>query len=101
MSVNDQFNMGRIPIRPLSLTDKALAQTKELLIDNLDNWLECQRLDSELSNHTLNTYRNSINKFINYLSTNNLDTFDKDILIGYKKHLDLISNSVKSKNLWI
>ena len=35
MSVNDQFNMGRIPIRPLSLTDKALAQTKELLIDNV------------------------------------------------------------------
>lgn len=76
-------------------------ESKELLIDNLDSWLECQRLDSELSDHTLNTYRNSINKFINYLSTNNLDTFDKDILIGYKKHLDLISNSVKSKNLWI
>ena len=36
MSVNDQFNnMGRIPIRPLSLTDKALAQTIELLIDNV------------------------------------------------------------------
>ena len=24
-------------------------ESKELLIDNLDNWLECQRLDSELS----------------------------------------------------
>lgn len=37
MSVNDQFNMGRIPLRPLSLDYKNLAQTKELLIDNLGN----------------------------------------------------------------
>ena len=35
MSANDQFNMGRLPLRPLSLNDKELAQTKELLIDNL------------------------------------------------------------------
>ena len=35
MSANDQFNMGRLPLRPLSLSDKDLAQTKELLIDNL------------------------------------------------------------------
>ena len=35
MSVNDQYNMGRIPLRPLALKDKALAQTKELLIDNI------------------------------------------------------------------
>lgn len=34
MSVNDQYNMGRLPLRPLSYKDKALAQTKELLIDN-------------------------------------------------------------------
>ena len=34
MSANDQYNMGRIPIRPLSLKDKNLAQTKELIIDN-------------------------------------------------------------------
>lgn len=74
---------------------------KEILIDNLDNWLENQRLDYELSIHTLNTYRNSINKFINYLTFNELDNFDKDILISYKDYLDNISNSVKSKNLWI
>ena len=35
MSVNDQYNMGRIPLRPLALKDRALAQTKELLIDNI------------------------------------------------------------------
>ena len=36
MSANDQFNtMGRLPLRPLSLSDKDLAQTKEILIDNL------------------------------------------------------------------
>ena len=35
MSVNDQYNMGRLPLRPLSLDYKNLAQTKELLIDNL------------------------------------------------------------------
>lgn len=35
MSVNDQFNMGRIPIRPLSYKDRDLAETKELIIDNL------------------------------------------------------------------
>ena len=34
MSANDQYNMGRIPLRPLSLKDKNLAQTKELIIDN-------------------------------------------------------------------
>lgn len=33
MSINDQYNMGRIPLRPLALTDKANAQTKELIID--------------------------------------------------------------------
>lgn len=33
MSINDQYNMGRIPLRPLALSDKALAQTKELIID--------------------------------------------------------------------
>ena len=35
MSVNDQYNMSRIPIRPLSLSNKDLASTKELIIDNL------------------------------------------------------------------
>lgn len=35
MSINDQYTMGRIPIRPLSLTEKELAQTKEFIIDNL------------------------------------------------------------------
>ena len=34
MSANDQFNMGRLPLRPLSLNDKELAETKELGIDN-------------------------------------------------------------------
>lgn len=35
MSVNDQYNMARIPIRPLALSNKELASTKELIIDNL------------------------------------------------------------------
>lgn len=35
MSVNDQYKMGRIPIRPLSLSNKDLASTKELIIDNI------------------------------------------------------------------
>lgn len=35
MSVNDQYNMARIPLRPLAFKDKALAQTKELIIDNV------------------------------------------------------------------
>ena len=35
MSVNDQYNMSRIPLRPLSLSNKDLASTKELIIDNL------------------------------------------------------------------
>ena len=29
MSINDQYNMSRIKLRPLDLTDKANAQTKE------------------------------------------------------------------------
>lgn len=35
MSNADQFNMARIPIRLLSYKDKELAETKELLIDNI------------------------------------------------------------------
>ena len=35
MSNTDQFNMARIPIRLLSYKDKELAETKELLIDNI------------------------------------------------------------------
>lgn len=76
-------------------------EKRDILIDNLSNWIDSQRLDSELSNHTLNTYKNSINKFLKYLIDNDLNSFNKQTLLDYKNYLNQISNSVKSKNLWI
>lgn len=72
----------------------------ETLIDNLDNWLEEQRL-SELSFNTLKQYKNAINKFLNYLNENSITFIDKDVMFAYKKYLNIISNSVNSKNIWI
>ena len=71
------------------------------LINNLDLWLNEQRLDNELSINTIKTYRNSINKFIDYLNTNNIYDINKQIMLDYKDFLNNISKSYKSKNLWI
>lgn len=73
----------------------------ELLNNKLEIWLEYQRLCSELSDNTLKTYRNSINKFLVFLSYNNIYEIKKQNMLDYKKYLDQVSNSVKSKNLWI
>lgn len=70
------------------------------LTDNLESWIELQKLD-ELSDNTLKQYRNSINKFINYLSISNIEYFTKNDMIEYKKYLNEISESANSKNVWI
>ena len=74
--------------------------TKEELNDNLNLWIDIQRLN-ELSDNTLEQYRNAINKFINYLSINNINYISKNNMIDYKKYLNQISESYNSKNLWI
>ncbi len=73
---------------------------KKELINNLDLWINVQRLD-ELADNTLKQYKNAINKFINYLSINNIEFFSKDDMIEYKKYLNQISESSNSKNVWI
>lgn len=73
---------------------------KKKLIDNLDLWINTQRLD-ELSINTLKQYRNAVNKFINYLSINKINCFSKNDMIEYKKYLNQISESSNSKNVWI
>lgn len=35
MSLDDQYKRGRLPIKPLSFTDRDLANTRELIIDNI------------------------------------------------------------------
>lgn len=73
---------------------------KIILIDNLNEWIEIQRLE-ELSNNTLKQYSNAVNKFINYLSSNKKEIFSKDDMINYKAYLNKISESTNSKNVWI
>lgn len=73
----------------------------EDLVDNLDTWLEEQRLNSELSQKTISKYKSSIHKFINFNSSNDIKNINKQVMLNYRDYLDEQSSSVKSKNLWI
>ena len=74
---------------------------KEKVINSKEKFLDDERLKNELSNNTLKTYKNSINKFIKYLNDKSIDNIDKQIMIDYKDYLNEISCSSKTKNLWI
>lgn len=73
---------------------------KSILEENLEKFLEEQRLN-EISHNSINAYKNSIIKFINFLDNNEIEVLDKNHMISYRKFLDEISESTNSKNLWI
>lgn len=72
----------------------------EILRENINNFIDEQYLN-ELSINSLKSYRNSINKFIEFLDKKGIMIVDKNNMIYYRKYLDTISESVNSKNLWI
>lgn len=72
----------------------------ETLKENLDNFINEQYLN-ELSINTQKAYRNSINKFIDFLNKKEILIVDKNLMIEYRRYLDSISESTNSKNLWI
>ncbi|MCI8460997.1 MAG: tyrosine-type recombinase/integrase [Bacilli bacterium] len=73
---------------------------KKDLEDNIDIFINEQYLN-ELSINSQKAYRNSINKFIEYLNKKEILIIDKKVMIDYRKYLDTISESANSKNLWI
>lgn len=72
----------------------------EILKEQLDEFMNEQYLN-EISINSQKAYRNSINKFIDFLENKKISLVNKNIMIDYRKYLDTISESVNSKNLWI
>ena len=46
-NMNDQFEHGRIPLKPLSLKNKNLASTCELIVDYINKNKECIKNENE------------------------------------------------------
>lgn len=77
-----------------------MSMKSEMFEKNVNGFMEQQYLD-EISQNTLKAYRNAINKFLYFLKKENIKVIDKNIMINYRRHLDEISESANSKNLWI
>jgi len=73
--------------------------TKEELRNKLDEWIEQQRLD-EYELKTLKDYKSHINKFIDFIPTDNF-VLNKNLTIAYKSHLKEKGFRLNSRNKYI
>lgn len=71
---------------------------KKELVDNLDSFIEKLELE-ELAPKTISSYKNAINKLINYLKDN--QEINKKVIIGWKKDLKDKNYALKSRNQFI
>lgn len=71
---------------------------KKELVDNLDSFIEGLELE-ELAPKTISSYRNAINKLIEYLKDN--QEINKKVIMGWKKDLKDKNYALKSRNQFI
>lgn len=71
---------------------------KKELVDNLDSFIETLELE-ELAPKTLSSYRNAINKLIDYLNDN--QEIDKKVIMAWKSDLKVKNYALKSRNQFI
>lgn len=71
---------------------------KKELVDNLDSFIEGLELE-ELAPKTISSYRNAINKLIEYLKDN--QEINKKVIMSWKKDLKDKNYALKSRNQFI
>lgn len=71
---------------------------KKELVDNLDSFIEGLELE-ELAPKTISSYKNAINKLINYLKDN--QEINKKVIMSWKKDLKDKNYALKSRNQFI
>jgi site-specific recombinase XerD len=71
---------------------------KKELVDNLDSFIEGLELE-ELAPKTISSYKNAINKLINYLKDN--QKINKKVIMSWKKDLKDKNYALKSRNQFI
>ena len=71
---------------------------KKELVENLDSFIEGLELE-ELAPKTLSSYKNAINKLIDYLKDN--QGIDKKVIMAWKKDLKDKNYALKSRNQFI
>lgn len=71
---------------------------KKELVDNLESFIEKLELE-ELAPKTISSYRNAINKLIEYLKDN--QEIDKKVIMSWKKDLKDKNFALKSRNQFI